>query len=646
MLKHFQITLLILLVFSLGHSQNKKFADSIFKVAQEKKSDSARAGIYYDAAAYSAQRLSDLKLMRTFTDSSMHYALVSKHKDLEAKNHFAYGIIERLGGNYKKALSHLEKNIKYFENDSLMKPYAMFQVGVIHRNLGNLEKSLSTYLDILAIFEIRKDTFASASTLNSIAILYGDMGNYDKAISNFTNARALFVSKNVERDIANTDSNISDMYYQQEDYNNAIKYAESALELAQKIQHKNLIGRSLQSLGNIYVLSDAKKGVKYLLDARKILLESEYSRETISVNRGIGQAYFKLNQYSKAKKYLNDALKLATEKEVLAEVKITTKILAEIYSKESNFKEAYEYRLLYETARDSIFNKESKENLNALQTKFETEKKDKEIAEQQLAIEKQDLQLEKQQSKSKLMTGLVIALLLTSVLTWFLYQQRQKRKDQEIVSLKREQQVKTLELLMEGEEKERLRIAQELHDGVNVDLSAIKYKLTSILEKNNVVINEAVAMIDKSCEQVRAISHNLVPPALKDFSLIEALEDYCGTTNSIHNVAVSFQSIGSAFAISKKIEVNIFRIVQELVNNSLKHAEATEIDVQISHQDDVIQLTIEDNGKGFDINQETNNGIGLQNVKSRVKYLNAKLDVTSDNKGTSYVIDINTREIT
>ncbi len=646
MLKHFQITLLTLFVFSLSHSQNKKFADSIFKIVQEKKSDSTRASIYYDAAAYSAQRLSDLKLMRIFTDSSMHYALASKHKDLEAKNHFAYGIIERLGGNYKKALSHLQKNIKYFENDSLMKPYAMFQVGVIHRNLGDLEKSLSTYLDILAIFEIRKDTFASASTLNSIAILYGDMGNYEKAISNFTNARALFVSKNVERDIANTDSNISDMYYQQKDYNNAIKYAESALEIAQKIQHKNLIGRSLQSLGNIYVLSDAKKGIKYLLDARKILLESEYSRETISVNRGIGQAYFKLNQYGKAKKYLNDALKLATEKEVLAEIKNITKILAEIYSKESNFKEAYKYRLLYETARDSIFNKESKENLNALQTKFETEKKDKEIAEQQLAIEQQDLKLEKQQSKSKLMTGLVIALLLTSILIWFLYQQRQKRKDQEIVSLKREQQVKTLELLMEGEEKERLRIAQELHDGVNVDLSAIKYKLTSILEKNNTVINEAVAMIDKSCEQVRAISHNLVPPALKDFSLIEALQDYCGTTNTIHSVDITFQSIGSPFAISKKIEVNIFRIVQELVNNSLKHAEATEIDVQISHQGDVIQITIEDNGKGFDLHTEKNNGIGLQNVKSRIKYLNAKLDVTSDNKGTSYVIDINIKEIT
>ncbi|WP_203258448.1 tetratricopeptide repeat-containing sensor histidine kinase [Hyunsoonleella ulvae] len=644
-MKNCVLYITLIVIAGSSYSQNENFYDSIAKVIVEQKSDSLKASKYYDAAAYSAQKLSDLKLMRLYTDSSMYYALRSGHKDLEAKNHFAYGVLERLAGNYSKALSHLHKNINYFENDSLMKPYAMFQVGVIHRNLGDLEKSLSTYLEILSIFQTRKDTFAIASTLNSIAVLYGEMESYDKAISNFKNAKALFIAKNVERDIANTDSNISEMYSKKGDYKSALEYANSALEVAKKIQHKNLIGKSLHSLGSIHALFDVDKGIKYLLDAREILFESNYSREYININREIGYLYFKNNQYSKAKSYLNEALELAIESEVLSEIKIVTKILADIYSKESNFKKAYAYRLQYETARDSIFNKESEESLNALQVKFETAKKDKEIAEQQLNIEQQELEIQRKNFQQKIMIVLVIALLLTSILIWFLYQQRQKRKDQEIISLKREKQVKTLELLMEGEEKERLRIAQELHDGVNVDLSAIKYKLTSLLEKNNQVINEAVSMIDKSCKQVRAISHNLVPPALKNFSLVEAIEDYCSTSNAIHNIHIRFQHLGNAIALSKKAEANVFRIVQELVNNSIKHAEATEIDVQISHQDDSIQLTIEDNGKGFNINQEGNHGIGLQNVYSRIKYLNAKLDVTSDNKGTSYVIDIDAKEI-
>jgi len=231
------------------------------------------------------------------------------------------------------------------------------------------------------------------------------------------------------------------------------------------------------------------------------------------------------------------------------------------------------------------------------------------------------------------------------LLTWFLYKQRQKRKDQEILSLKREQQVKTLELLMEGEEKERLRIAKELHDGVNVDLSSIKYKLTSLLEKNNEVINEAVAMIDKSCEQVRAISHDLIPPSLKDFSLTDAIKDFCVTKNGLHKPEIICNIIGNEVTVSKKAEINIFRIVQELVNNSIKHANASEIDVQISYQPKHIQITVEDNGKGFNRDIVGRSGIGLQNINSRVEYLNAKLDFTSDAKGTSYVIDINTDKI-
>lgn len=198
---------------------------------------------------------------------------------------------------------------------------------------------------------------------------------------------------------------------------------------------------------------------------------------------------------------------------------------------------------------------------------------------------------------------------------------------------------------MEGEEKERLRIAKELHDGVNGDLSAIKFKLSSLLEMNNTVIKEAVSMIDKSCEQVRAISHNLVPPSLKDFNLLEAVDEYCQSMNGIHSPEITFQHLGNAIVLDKKQEANIFRIVQELVTNSVKHAEANEINVQLSHLENTLQLTVEDNGKGFDKDQVKSDGIGLQNVSSRVDYLNAELDFVSNEKGTSYTITMDAKMI-
>ena len=153
-------------------------------------------------------------------------------------------------------------------------------------------------------------------------------------------------------------------------------------------------------------------------------------------------------------------------------------------------------------------------------------------------------------------------------------------------------------------------------------------------------INEAISMIDTSCKQVRAISHNLVPPFLENFNLLEAIEGYCTNMDAIHKQKIRFHHIGETIGLDKKQEANIFRIVQELVTNSIKHADATEIKVQLSSRDDTVQLTIEDNGKGYDTNAAQKEGIGLKNIKSRVDYLNASIDVIANKQGTSTTIEI------
>ena len=180
-----------------------------------------------------------------------------------------------------------------------------------------------------------------------------------------------------------------------------------------------------------------------------------------------------------------------------------------------------------------------------------------------------------------------------------------------------------------------------MHDGVNGDLSAIKFKLSALSDKENPAIGEAVAMIDDSCKQVRAISHNLVPPSLENFNLVEALEEYIENTNSIHEPEIDFQHLGEHPRLSKNAEINIFRIVQELVVNALKHAEAQQINVQLSCREEEIQLTVEDDGKGFDTSAQNKSGIGLSNIQSRVDYLQADKDVLSNQEGTSYTLSMN-----
>ena len=135
----------------------------------------------------------------------------------------------------------------------------------------------------------------------------------------------------------------------------------------------------------------------------------------------------------------------------------------------------------------------------------------------------------------------------------------------------------------------------------------------------------------------------MVPPSLKNFSLLEAVEEYCQSMNSIHEPEVHFQQVGDTIDLDKKQEANLFRIVQELVTNSIKHAEAKEINVQLSHLENTLQLTVEDDGKGFDPKTAKSDGIGMQNVQSRVDYLNATIDFVSNEQGTSYSITMNTK---
>ncbi len=150
--------------------------------------------------------------------------------------------------------------------------------------------------------------------------------------------------------------------------------------------------------------------------------------------------------------------------------------------------------------------------MTLLQTQFETEKKDKSIAEQQIRLKKQELDLIKNKKEKQFYLIVSLLLVVLSFGIWFFFKQRQKIKNKEIITLQQQQEISRLEALIDGEENERRRIAQELHDGLNGDLSAIKYRL-SALEDSNLSPNDSenltkvINMIDESCAQVRSISH-------------------------------------------------------------------------------------------------------------------------------------------
>jgi two-component system NarL family sensor kinase len=214
---------------------------------------------------------------------------------------------------------------------------------------------------------------------------------------------------------------------------------------------------------------------------------------------------------------------------------------------------------------------------------------------------------------------------------------------------KQNREIAKLEALIDGEENERRRIAQELHDGLNGDLSAIKYRLSTLEESglspiDSENLSKVINMIDESCAQVRSISHNLMPASIVDYGLLETIREFCSKMNASQAIKIDFQSFGNPIELSQKSETAIYRIIQELVTNILKHSKATEAMIQFNYREDELFITVEDNGIGFDKNA-ISTGIGHKNIKTRINFLNAQLDVQSSSAGTSFTISIDLNKV-
>lgn len=211
------------------------------------------------------------------------------------------------------------------------------------------------------------------------------------------------------------------------------------------------------------------------------------------------------------------------------------------------------------------------------------------------------------------------------------------------------QQLTKIHGLLEGEEKEKKRIAAELHDGIAGDLSAIKFNLSTLNQnnqdpRNKVILKEVSTIIDKSCVQIREISHNLSPSTIVNFGLVNAIQEFCEKIESTYNIKCRFTFEGDDIEISITAQTHIYRIIQELVNNIIKHSGAGNAAVIMVYNNPHLSIKVEDDGKGF-LEGTAIHGIGLNNIRSRIRILNAEWRKEAVSLGTSFSIQINTDNI-
>jgi signal transduction histidine kinase len=217
-------------------------------------------------------------------------------------------------------------------------------------------------------------------------------------------------------------------------------------------------------------------------------------------------------------------------------------------------------------------------------------------------------------------------------------------------TIQKEKELQLIQALMHGEEKERSRIAKDLHDGVAGLLAAVKMHFSSVDAKAvNIYQDDSfrrgMELLDIASGEIRKTSHNLMPEVLIMHGLDEALDRYCRSISN-NSITIQYDSLGKIDRFIESFELTVYRIVQELLNNILKHSQAKKAIVQVCQQADLLTITLEDNGVGFNVNSLEKDGMGLKSLRSRVESINGKMEIESaPGKGVSAYLEFEIAEL-
>ncbi len=541
-------------------------------------------------------------LRMELADSYMCMALVYQNMSLFQKSVEYYikaqPILEEL--NDKQALSIFYSNISgcYF-------PLKMYR------------KSLEADEKAIRLSEEMKDTPTMAMTYLNAAVVLTKTGDFERAFSYYEKSFQFSNISGNSQFKCKALHNSADLLIHMAQYDNAITRADQGLKLAKHLQFPSGIALSQYALAN---------------------------------------ANFHLLKFRIAEKFAIDGLSIAKENNLPEETQLLLEVLSKIEIGLGNIEKSEIYYQAYTKLTDSLFDINIAASIHGLETLYQSEKKQKEILQLQKDKQIQNLSLEQKATFNYFLLAIILAFLIAAFLTYRTIRSRNALvhkeallQQQYIRELEKDKQLVAVDSMLKGQEDERSRLAKDLHDGLGGLLSGIKFSLGNIKENlimtpdNMSVFDRSLDMIDTSIKELRRVAHNMMPEMLTKFGLDEALKEYCSTINSTMLVTVKYQSVGMDSRIEKSVEIIVYRIVQELLNNTMKHASATEVFVQLIKDENRLSIVVEDNGKGFDTSlANENKGAGWINIRSRVDYLKGQLDIHSEpGKGTLVNIEIN-----
>ena len=635
----------LLTIISIGlNSQTVLNKDSLLSILPSVKEDSA--GIEFYIQLGQQYETNETDLAKYYYNKARDISEKLNDPSGIARSIFNYTYVLNLQGRYDSGLLLNLKavDIARKQNDQVLLGKALFNAGTSYRQLSQYENAIKFYEEGQKIFTKVGDQQLISRSYDVLQLLYFNLENYDKAIA-YGEAGVKGLRKLDDPAwLGAALSNLGMSYSEKGDYEKAKEVWMEALSISKKLGDLEMEGTQMLNLGDLYMNTGDHAVLNQYFGKALELYTKLDGAEGIAISlRGLAIYEFYKKDFEKAKNYANRSLEVINQNNLLYQKRKTLETLSRIHIALHDLATGQQYMKEASAITDSINNERIRRNAIEFETKYETAKKDAQIKFQQAAIKQKN-------TLNYFLISAAAALFIISLLAYRNYRHKQHLQLQRINELETEKYLSATEAVLKGEEQERTRLAKDLHDGLGGMLSGIKYSLNTM--KGNLIMTpenaqafeRSMDMLDSSIHEMRRVAHNMMPEALVKFGLDVALKDFCSGITHSGALKVKYQSLNMEnLEIDQTTSITLYRIVQELIHNTIKHASAKNAIVQISTIDDRLHLEVEDDGIGFNTDiLDRAKGIGWRNIQNRIEFLKGKWDIHSEiGKGTSVHIELN-----
>ena len=542
--------------------------------------------------------------------------------------------------NFDEMLRIGNEGVELARNNGDFISVAEFQrfIGQAYYFKGQFEIAAKNYYSSINLLEKTGEKRKLALAYNELAKLYRKTRDLSRSLETYDKALVIFKYLNDRAGIAMIMNESGVVFEYAEQYAKAIERYSASLQINKVLKDSIGIAYALSNIAGVYTIQKkydiAEEYLLQVLQIRKILKDSFALALTYS---DISTTYAAMNSFSIAKNFIDTSNQIADRMNYPELKQNNYALLADMAKKTGDYQIALNYYQKSTAIRDSLFTLSKTKQIEELNTQYETVKKEQKIKEQQDHITQQNI----------LIIGAALLSILIILLAYTQYRRTKWKQEAKMQLAILKQQELATKAVLEAEENERIRIAKDLHDGIGQMMSVAKMNLSTMEEELNldagkkIKMERIISLVDESCKELRSVSHNLMPNALLKAGLAAAVREFIEKIDS-QSLQIDLHSEGLQERMDADTETVLYRIIQECVNNVIKHSAATRLDISLINDEDGISVTVEDNGKGFNSSAlEKFEGIGLKNMKTRSEYLKGTIEINSTpDKGTLVAIHI------